>query len=220
MSRLEGLSDAVFALALTLIIVSLEPSATFDNLMGALKQIPVFAVCFAILLMIWYYHFQFHRRYGLEDYGTFSLNSMLLFLILMYVYPLRFVFSGVLAGGEFQGLSIDQGRQLMAIYSAGVTGIFAVLMLLTLRAWKQRDRLKLDDRERLLTKSSILGHSLSAGLGVVSILLVAASHAFGVPLAFAGLIYFLMGPIHGILGWKTDQKAEAIRVAEEAAQSN
>ena len=33
-----------------------------------------FAVCFAILVMVWHYHYLFHRRFGFEDF-TFNLST-------------------------------------------------------------------------------------------------------------------------------------------------
>jgi len=92
-SRLEALADAVFALSLTLIVVSLRVPDTFAELVEDFRQLPVFAACFAILIWIWHSHFQFHRRYGLEDPLTIALNAGLLFTVLAYIYPLRFLFS-------------------------------------------------------------------------------------------------------------------------------
>ena len=55
-SRLEGLSDAVFAFAVTLLVVSLEVPETFDELLRVLRGFFAFAVCFAILFWVWYDH--------------------------------------------------------------------------------------------------------------------------------------------------------------------
>ena len=67
-SRLEGLTDAVFALSLTLLIVSLEVPTSFGDLQAAFLDLPAFGLCFTILIMFWWYHFQYHRRYGFEDF--------------------------------------------------------------------------------------------------------------------------------------------------------
>ena len=64
-SRLEGLSDAVFAFAVTLLVVSLEVPETFDELLRVLRGFFAFAVCFAILFWVWHDHYRFFRRYGL-----------------------------------------------------------------------------------------------------------------------------------------------------------
>jgi hypothetical protein len=67
LSRLEGLSDAVFAFAVTLLVVSLEVPATFDELLKVLRGFFAFAVCSSILFWVWYDHYRFFRRYGLAD---------------------------------------------------------------------------------------------------------------------------------------------------------
>src|SRR6202158_5034577 len=77
-SRTEGLSDAVFAFAITLLVVSLEVPRTFTELMHAMRGFGAFAVCFALLIVIWREHYVFFRRYGLQDNGTIWLNAALL----------------------------------------------------------------------------------------------------------------------------------------------
>ena len=92
-SRIEGFSDAVFAFAVTLLVVSLEVPHTFDELWLAMRQFFAFAICFALLFQVWWRHFNFFRRYGLEDAPTIVLTGILLFVVLFYVYPLKFVFT-------------------------------------------------------------------------------------------------------------------------------
>jgi uncharacterized membrane protein len=96
-SRLEGFSDAVFAFALTLLVVSLEVPKSFDELMATMNGFFAFACCFAIVIWIWHEHNVFFRRFGLQDHFTVFLNSVLLFVVLFYVYPLKFLFSLVIA---------------------------------------------------------------------------------------------------------------------------
>ena len=49
-----------------------------------------FAICFAVLMWIWWAHHTFFRRYALTDGYTIVINTMLLFLVLYYTYPLKF----------------------------------------------------------------------------------------------------------------------------------
>ena len=90
-SRLEGFSDAVFAFALTLLVVSLQVPSSFDELVRTLRSFIAFAASFAALIWIWYLHRQFFRRFGLGDGPMIVLNSTLLFVVLLYVYPLKFL---------------------------------------------------------------------------------------------------------------------------------
>src|SRR6516225_4095824 len=92
-TRLEGFTDAVFAFAVTLLIVSLEVPRTFSQLAQTMKGFVPFAVCFGLLAHVWYRHYIFSRRYGLQTPYTVFLNSVLLFVVLFYVYPLKFLFT-------------------------------------------------------------------------------------------------------------------------------
>jgi uncharacterized membrane protein len=56
-TRLEGFSDAVFAFAVTLLVVSLEVPRTFTELAVAMRGFFAFAICFALLFAIWYEHY-------------------------------------------------------------------------------------------------------------------------------------------------------------------
>src|SRR4030095_14691309 len=81
-SRLEAFSDAVFAFALTLLVVSLEVPKSYAQLMNLMSVFPAFACCFGVLLWIWYEHNLFFRRYGLQDPYTVVLNGALLFVVM------------------------------------------------------------------------------------------------------------------------------------------
>src|SRR6478672_4918606 len=102
-SRIEAFSDVVFGFALTLLVVSLEVPKTFDDLLTDMRGFIPFAVCFGIFALVWWQHHNFFRRYGLDDAITATLNFVLLFVMLFYTYPLKFLFSlmfGQLAGGS------------------------------------------------------------------------------------------------------------------------
>src|SRR5207237_6793219 len=88
-SRIEGLSDAVFAFAVTLLVVSLEVPKTFAELMAAMRGFGAFAISFILLFIVWFNQYKFFRRYGLQDNLTVILNAVLLFVVLSYVYPLN-----------------------------------------------------------------------------------------------------------------------------------
>src|SRR5947209_6323758 len=107
-TRLESFSDAVFGFALTLLVVSLDVPKSFEDLFAAMRGFPSFAVCFLFLALIWNGHYKFCRRFGLHDSLTRFLTCLLLFLVLFYVYPLKFLFNlsitGMLFGGAEQGI--------------------------------------------------------------------------------------------------------------------
>jgi hypothetical protein len=87
--RVEGLADAVFGFALTLLVVSLEVPNTFDELIATMRGFFAFAISGWLLYSVWFDHYIFFRRYGLQDNLTLHLSSVLLFVVLFYVYPGR-----------------------------------------------------------------------------------------------------------------------------------
>src|SRR5215471_17853299 len=84
-TRLEGFSDAVFGFALTLLVVSLEVPKSFHELMQSMRGFPAFGICFVFLVKVWFDHYHFFRRYGLQDTWCVTLNAALLFFVLFYV---------------------------------------------------------------------------------------------------------------------------------------
>src|SRR3712207_5105099 len=94
--RIEGLADAVFGFALTLLVVSLEVPNTFDELLATMRGFFAFAISGLLLYVVWCDHYIFFRRYGLQDYLTMHLIAVLLFVVLFYVYPLKFLFTALM----------------------------------------------------------------------------------------------------------------------------
>lgn len=89
-SRIEQLSDAIFALAVTMLLISLEAPKTYEELLFFASDFLVFVICIAAITRIWYEHYLFFLRYGLKDRPTIIINTWLLALVLFYVYPLKF----------------------------------------------------------------------------------------------------------------------------------
>ena len=93
-SRLESIVDAVFAIAVTLLIVSRDIPSDFDEFMNVMLSFVGFIFTFTFLFMIWYAHYLFHRRFGLEDFKTSvsKLSSVTLTVaIINIVYLILFV---------------------------------------------------------------------------------------------------------------------------------
>jgi uncharacterized membrane protein len=225
-SRIEGFSDAVFAFAVTLLVVSLEVPHTFNELWTAMREFFAFGICFALLFQVWWRHFNFFRRYGLEDAATIALTGVLLFVVLFYVYPLKFVFKLVMdqvlgfaphaPSGE-PVITNSQTPLLMQIYSGGVVAVFTVFALMYGNAYRKREMLGLDARQTLEARLSIIDNAGIALIGVISV----AIATFGGPAAagiVAGPIYFLIGPFKFALGWYT-AKAHQRLAASTASTS-
>lgn len=194
-SRVEAFSDVVFGFALTLIVVSLEVPKTFAALMEVMGGFLGFAICFALLTWIWHCHHTFFRRYAMTDEITITLNTVLLFLVLFYTYPLKFIFE--LVTGHIRNVSLGDGATLFLIYGGGFAGIFAVFCLLYLHAWKRREQLELNAVERYDTVSAIIMYSSYIGVGLLSVIIAIT----GGPLSLAGWSYFLLGPVSALIGF-------------------
>jgi hypothetical protein len=162
-SRLEGLSDAVFGFAITLLVVSLEVPRSVAELLHAMRGFFGFAVSFALLFRLWGYQYRFFRRYGLEDPTTIRLNGVLLFVVLFFVYPLKFItqvltdffFGGGLATfrpGVLARALAGGGYDLVLMFYGGFGTVFLVLGLMYLHAYRMRDHIGLNALEALDTR--------------------------------------------------------------------
>jgi hypothetical protein len=211
MHRIEGFSDAVLAFAVTLLVVSLEVPRTFGELLETMNGFVAFALAFALLLRVWYLQYQWFRRYGLEDAWTITLNGALLFTVLFFVYPLKFLFSFLVktfTGQETRVLMPDgtlhpaigdtDMRTLMIVYGLGYIALFGTFWLLYVHAWRRRERLDLNALERFDTRSTMLESALHVGVAVlsVSIAVVVRPGLSGL----AGMTYMLLAPIMTIFG--------------------
>jgi hypothetical protein len=219
-SRLEGLSDAIFALALTLLVVRLEVPRTFAEVRFALISAPVYLACFALFLWIWSCHYQFHRRYGLEGPAVVALDGALLFCVLLFALPLRFIAELIwtdarlgapyvldtggaivrgVDGAPAYSLTTADNSVLMLFYAGGFALLFVILAAQTAFAYSRRDTLALDEVERYLTRATLRAHLMTAVVGVTAVALASLGPR---PAQLAGLVFFALGPLHGLLGWR------------------
>jgi hypothetical protein len=216
-SRIEGFSDAVFGFTLTLLVVSVDVPASFADLRTILVGFPAFAVTFAVICWVWYEHHLFFRRYDLEDGFTVFVNCVLLFIVVFYAYPLKFVFTRLITGGMLgqgpwimDGMTQDDGRLLMVVYSSGFALLFGTFMALHWNAWRQRGRLRLDTLELFDARAGIRRHGISVTIGLISLAIVVAAPRYA---AVAGLIFFLLGPAHGTFGYVNGRRRERLEAS-------
>jgi uncharacterized membrane protein len=194
-TRLEGFTDAVFAFAVTLLVVSLEVPKSYPELIAAMRGFPAFGICFALLAVVWYEHYRYFRRYGLENAVAVMLNCALLFCVLLYVYPLKFMFAAAIGHRAYAEHEI---RMLFTIFGSGFSAVFGVFWLLYRYAWSCREELELTPLEQLRTRHSMMDESCMVLLGVVSILLAQLGPSSAV--AMTGLIYFAIPVYHTVAG--------------------
>ena len=197
-TRIEALSDAVFGFAITLLVVSLEVPANFDELLQVIRGLPVFAVTFAILLMIWQEHHGLFKRFPNDDGVTIWLNGALLFVVVSYIYPLKFLFAGIVGpdgmrfGQSSTFMRLDQAKMLMVVYGAGFAAIFLLFAVMYWRASRRAPDPASRHDARVL-----IGHSfVYVGVAALSMGLAAFGGLYAS--AYSGVSYGLIGPFQGL----------------------
>jgi hypothetical protein len=197
-TRVEALSDAVFAFAATLLVVSLEVPRTYPELVANLRGFVAFGLTFGMLMLIWTAHNGFFRRYGIQDGRTVVLNSVLLFVVLFYVYPLKFLFTvfvNQFLGGEAAARigSVGELTSLMMIYGLGFVAVFGCFTLLYAHAWSRRAELGLDATGQNEALVWMRHYLIFVAVGLLSVALAAAGA--GIRYGLPGFIYCLLGPL-------------------------
>ncbi len=214
-SRIEGLSDAVFAFAVTLLIVSTEVPKTYNDLVIKLRDFVPFAACFVQLMAVWYLHYQFYRRYNLQDMKSMVLTMVLLFVVLFYTYPLKFVFVSlwmtIIEPKSPATLALftsyDQISQMFTIYAIGYIAVFSVFGFMYHHAYRTRVKLALTELEIWDTKHVMREMIMFCCVGVISLTL--ANVLPGELIGFAGMSYALIGVVSGIHGsWSGKRRKE------------
>jgi uncharacterized membrane protein len=215
--RIEAFSDAVFAFAATLLVVSLEVPKTFAELQESLRGFLSFGLSFTALLAIWAVHNSFFRRFGLQDRMTVVLNSALLFVVLFYVYPLKFLTVSLSDwllgesrrhGAEARIASVHDLGTLFVIYGLGFAAVFFCIALLYGHAARQKEALDLSDLERYDAVTTCRHYLLFAAVGLFSMGIAWAG--LGVRVGAPGWIYMLLGPLctwHG--SWRAGRRVGA-----------
>jgi uncharacterized membrane protein len=216
-TRVEAFIDAAFAFAVTLIVISIDaiPNSTAE-MRGALLSAPAFAASFALIALFWHAHHTWSRRFGLDDMPSVLLGLLLVFLVLLWVYPLRAMFGA--AFGWITQMALPEGWQigfdfvvrgygelaeLFVIYAIAWSSLGFVIAALYAHAWRRRDALALDDHERARTRGEIARWLWVPATGVASIAVALLLPGTPPPWAWGapGLVYFLMFFSDPIAAW-------------------
>lgn len=219
-TRIESLSDGVFALAIALLLISSDFPETFADLKVFMEDFIPFGGAITLLVLVWYQHYLFFIRYGLKDGRIVAVNTFLLFLILFYVYPLKFLFKILyqiyrnLFTGDSEAMNElftvtipgNETPQLMVIYGIGAASVFLTLALMYYMAWKRRDELELNPEERHATRTSLWLNITLSSVPIISTI-IAATNMFGsatfIVSGFAYTLYFFVMPF---FSWRFSKK--------------
>src|SRR2546426_1459771 len=205
MTRLETFIDAAFAFAITMLVIAAQQIPDdIKTLLAAFKNVPAFVASIIVLGIFWRGHWLWSRRYGLEDGISIFISWAMIVTILIYMYPLKAIFSSMWfllssgrVGHTLGAHSESQVRSLFAVFALGFTAIALEVVLLNLRAWQLRKPLRLNAKERSITLYEITGWCIPVGVGIASLVL-----ALILPrerIDWSGWVYFSMAilvPLH------------------------
>ena len=230
-SRIETLTDTIFGFSITLLVISSEVPTTYLELQASMYSFIGFIFCTLLLLSIWNNHKLFYLRYGLQDSKTGILNSILIFVLLYYIYPLKYLFSylgtaiyakiklslgdsseGLILALEKlkdSGLSLEQWSDIMVRFSFGLFFIYLIFLLMHLNALSKKKQLRLNKKEIYLTKTSLQSFALLVLVTLLSITIVMIFGGSGAE--YAGFIYLLIPillPIHKSIRLKSFKRSK------------
>jgi uncharacterized membrane protein len=203
-TRIEAFVDAAFAFAVTLLVISIDTiPGSRDELVLAMKGIPAFAVSFGMIALFWYGHARHTQRYGLDDTASVLMSLVLVFLVLVFVYPLKVMFASffslVTSGYLPANYAIESSADwvlVFVVFGVAFASMGTVLALLTRHAWKQREALDLDLEERIATRCYELSWWLIPAVSLLSISLALLARLF----PEQTWLMSMPGPVYMVLG--------------------
>jgi len=200
-TRIENLSDIVFALAMGMIVLSSNVPKTFEELQAYLLTfIPAF-LSFILLLQIWHTHFTFFRRFGVTDLRIILYNVILLFFVLYAAYPLKFAFESFFyfiygywdnweKAAEMH-ISFERSGYILAYFCIGYAAINFSFWLMYRYALKKADILALTPSELIITKGSQTMFGWMTALCCLTAIICGLSPIYG----FGGWLLVLNWPM-------------------------
>ena len=222
-TRIEALSDGVFALAFALLVISTSIPRTYSELIIFLDDLVPFAICIILLVTIWFQHYIFFIRYGFKDATIVAINTFLLILILFYIYPLKFLFQvlyymfkamvtqdqALITHLFTEILPLDKAPNLMIIYGIGASLIFLTLSIMYHIAYRRREHLVLTEIETFDTRASFVTNILMGIPPFCSVLISVFGPESNITFIVSGWIYFLypvIMPVYGTLRAREKKK--------------
>ncbi len=207
--RLDNFTDAAFAFALTLLVIggSAAPG-NYEMLADAVAEVTAFAIGFAIIAMFWIGHVRWRAFRGDGDWLSVLLTVLLVFLVLIYIQPLRAMarsFSTFLGGSgtPFRG---DVG-DLFLIYGAGFV---ARATAMTALFFEVRRNSSLDPSRRGAARGEAVIWLILVTTGLVSMLFA----AFEATELAAPRVYATLPITIGLFTWRYDWDGARAAAAE------
>lgn len=202
-TRIEAFTDAAFAFAVTLLMIGGGHVPTnVEQLMSAMRGVPAYAASFALLCLFWHAHYLWYRRYGIEDGASILLSLLLVFMVLIYIYPLHMLFSAAIYAGDAARTDLlpiraaADWKTIYVIFGIAYASMSVVILLFYRHALRLREQLELDPVEVAMTRAGWLRWALSVLIGLLSAslagLLLRANTGTTPLAAIPGLTYWLI----------------------------
>jgi uncharacterized membrane protein len=202
--RIEALSDAVFAISVTLLIMSLEVPKTYTELELIIKQFLPFLATVSMIFFIWWLQNNFFRNYGLDNVTVRFLNLCLLIIILFYVFPLKFLFTLIVSSifkiNYFESISnnslvvITESDlpNLIMFFSVGYALVWLIFFLLYRHIWLNKTKLKLSHLEFIALLSDKRDALFQVIIGLSSTLFAILGWTIGSQITFLTIPVWLL----------------------------
>lgn len=213
-TRIEAFYDAAFAFAITLMVISIdEIPDSAENLIEALKSVPAFAASFLLIVLFWAAHSTWSRRYGINDRTSQRLSLLTVFMVLVFIYPMRMVFAAfffwITDGWLPAHIEIENGpgdmRLIIVVFAVAFGSMGLATWALYRHAWKLRASLDLDALETLSTRYSVLRWVAVPIVSAISLILSAVLSllpANSLLVATPALVFFLLLINRQWLDWR------------------
>lgn len=209
-TRLEAFVDAAFAFAVTLLVISGDQIPTsILMLVDALKQVPSYAASFALIMQFWLNHADWSRRFGIEEIYSDRLSLMLVFVLLIFVYPLKMVFASLfsLISGNYlpTRFAIESWLQVPVLFQTFAIGFGAMALIMCLlfaRAEKLGPALGFTDTEIGYARFKRMMWGTVVAFSILSLILAAtipARSESGLWIGMPGFIFFGMHIVHTLM---------------------
>ncbi|MDQ2960647.1 MAG: TMEM175 family protein [Candidatus Dormibacteraeota bacterium] len=189
-SRLETFSDGVFAIAITLLVLSISQPSNYSDLSGGLlARWPSFAaygVSFCVIGIMWLNHHSVFAQFARADRGLVYCNLALLLTISFLPYPTA-IFGEALRQGRGQEVAAVVYSITMALNAY----MWGLLWLYGSRRRRLLNEAFPEARRRPATMLYLVGtcaYTLSVGIAVINAYACLAFHAL---LA----LYFALDPL-------------------------
>ncbi|RVT90845.1 TMEM175 family protein [Sphingomonas crocodyli] len=197
-ARLDAFTDAAFAFAVTVLMVSggMSTEGSDADLMTIVRRIPAFGIGYVIVGMFWFAHVRWRRFRGEGDWRSVLLTFLLIFVVLIYIFPLGAMATDLssLIFGE-PDPDRPSVRMLFTVYGVG---FFAMSATTSLLFWDAFVSTELDPALRSPVKGEAIIYAILAGTAVVS---TALAMAGGSPAFFAPFIYASLPITIGVFSW-------------------